>query len=147
MRQPLHEYVSECADLVKKISPSGKEEEDITVVAPGVEGGADVHGVEWFLGTYTQRFNRGHKQNAHLFRGATRRSLPKNAQPASCGRLAITCILIRCGAGRIGAEEKLEAYRSSSYVGYRQPKERPPWLRIERPFGEHSGHSSEPPGV
>jgi hypothetical protein len=37
----------------------------------------------------------------------------------------------------VSGKKKLESYRWSGYPAYRQPKLRPPWLRVDRLLGEH----------
>lgn len=94
-------------------------------------------GMKWFLGTYTQRFNRRHRLSGHLFQGRYKAQL---IDERSGDYLRAACDYVHLNpvrAGLVAPEEKLEAYRWSSYVGYRNPKERPPWLRIDRLFGEH----------
>ncbi|MDQ3199863.1 MAG: transposase [Verrucomicrobiota bacterium] len=94
-------------------------------------------GMKWFLGTYTQRFNRRHRLSGHLFQGRYKAQL---IDERSGDYLRAACDYVHLNpvrAGVVGPEEKLEIYRWSSYVAYRDPKERPSWLRIDRLFGEH----------
>ncbi len=94
-------------------------------------------GMQWFLGTYTLRFNRRHQQNGHLFQGRYKAQLiderSSNYLRAACDYVHLNPVR----AGLVQPKEKLEVYRWSSYDGYRHPKGRPPWLRIDRLFGEH----------
>ncbi|MBA3962044.1 MAG: transposase [Chthoniobacterales bacterium] len=94
-------------------------------------------GMQWFLGTYTQRFNRRHGLSGHLFQGRYKAQL---IDERSRSYLRAACDYVHLNparAGLIAPKEKLEAYRWSSYVAYRHLKERPPWLRIDRLFGAH----------
>ncbi len=94
-------------------------------------------GMKWFLGTYTQRFNRRHRLSGHLFQGRYKAQL---IDERSGSYLRAACDYVHLNpvrAGLVRPEEKLEEYPWSSYVGYRHPKARSPWLRIDRLFGEH----------
>ena len=94
-------------------------------------------GMQWLLGTYTQRCNRRHHRWGHLFGGRYK------AQPIdgrSSGYLRRACDYVHLNpvrAGLVVADEKLETFPWSSYPAYRHPKLRPPWLRVDRLMGEH----------
>jgi putative transposase len=53
-------------------------------------------GMKWFLGTYTQRFNRRHKHWGHLFGVDTKRNRSTGGATITCGGRATTCISIQC---------------------------------------------------
>ncbi len=102
-------------------------------------------GMKWFLGTFTQRFNRRHRLSGHLFQGRYKAQLIDERSPnylrAACDYVHLNPVR----AGLVGDEEKLESYPWSSYRGYRgHPQERPPWLRTDRLMGEH-GFSDDTP--
>jgi putative transposase len=94
-------------------------------------------GMKWFLGTYTQRFNRRHRHWGHLFGGRYKAQLIDGRKP---GYLRCACDYVHLNpvrAGIVSRNKKLESYRWSSYPAYRRPKLRPPWLRVDRLLGEH----------
>ncbi len=94
-------------------------------------------GMKWLLGTYTQRFNRRHRHWGHLFGGRYKAQLIDGRKP---GYLRCACDYVHLNpvrAGMVSRKKKLESYRWSGYPAYRQPKLRPPWLRVDRLLGEH----------
>jgi putative transposase len=95
-------------------------------------------GMKWFLGTYTQRFNRRHRKWGHLFGGRYKAQL---IDERSRGYLRAACDYVHLNPVRAGVVGKrggrMEKFRWSSYSAYRQPKLRPPWLRVDRLLGEH----------
>ena len=94
-------------------------------------------GMKWLLGTYTQRFNRRHRHWGHLFGGRYKAQL---IDGRSRGYLRAACDYVHLNPVRAGIGSrrgKLEKFRWSSYAAYRQPKLRPPWLRVDRLLGEH----------
>jgi REP element-mobilizing transposase RayT len=95
-----------------------------------------VVGMKWFLGTYTQRFNRKHGHGGHLFGGRYK------AQPVdgrSRGYLRCVCDYVHLNPvrARMVTQRELSSYPWSSYPGYLRPKMRPVWLRVDRLLGEH----------
>jgi putative transposase len=93
--------------------------------------------MKWLLGTYTQRFNRRHRHWGHLFGGRYKAQL---IDGRSRGYLRAACDYVHLNpvrAGIVSRQGKLEKFRWSSYAAYRQPKLRPPWLRVDRLLGEH----------
>jgi putative transposase len=94
-------------------------------------------GMQWLLGTYTQRFNRRHHRWGHLFGGRYK------AQPIdgrSRGYLRGACDYVHLNpvrAGIVAAHDNLAAFPWSSYPAYQRPKLRPQWLRVDRLMGEH----------
>ena len=96
-----------------------------------------VVGMQWLLGTYTQRFNRRHRLSGHLFQG---RYKAQAVDERSGEYLRAACDYVHLNPVRaelVGAEEKLETFAWSSYPAYRQLRLRPEWLRVDRLLGEH----------
>jgi len=95
-------------------------------------------GMKWLLGTYTGRFNRRHKLFGHLFSGRYK-SLVVDGR--GTGYLKTVCDYVHLNPVRaklIGPEQKLGAYRWSSYRAYLWPaRRRPKWLRVDRLLGEY----------
>ena len=97
-----------------------------------------VLGMKWFLGTYTGRFNRRHRQFGHLFSGRYKALLVDGDTP---GYLRTVCDYVHLNPSRaklIPGDEPLERYRWSSYPYYLKPaRQRPLWLAVERLLGEY----------
>ena len=94
-------------------------------------------GMKWFLGTYTQRFNRRHRQWGHLFGG---RYKAQSIDGRGSDYLRVACDYVHLNpvrAGLVGKKKKLESFPWSSYPAYRRPKGRPSWVRVDRLLGEH----------
>jgi REP element-mobilizing transposase RayT len=94
-------------------------------------------GMKWLLGTYTQRFNRRHGHWGHLFGGRYKAQLIDERSPAYLVRACNYVHLNPVRAGIVARDKKLESFAWSSYPGYRRPKLRPVWLRVDRLLGEH----------
>src|SRR5436305_1759006 len=95
-----------------------------------------VAGMKWFLGTYTSRFNRRHKEFGHLFSG---RYKAKFVDGSGNGYLKTVCDYFHLNptrAGLLGAGQPLTEFAWSSYRPYLKRSARPPWLRVDRLFGE-----------
>jgi REP element-mobilizing transposase RayT len=95
------------------------------------------NGMRWLLGTYTQAFNRRHRQWGHLFGGRYKAQL---IDERSAGYLAQACNYVHLNpkrAGLLAAGAALQSYPWSSYPGYLKPRMRPDWLRVDRLLGEH----------
>ena len=78
-----------------------------------------VAGMNWFMGTYTSRFNRRHKLFGHLFSGRYK-SLVVGGQG---GYLRTVCDYVHLNPVRarvLGPEAPLRSYRWSSYPQYLQ---------------------------
>ncbi|MDA1276339.1 MAG: transposase, partial [Verrucomicrobia bacterium] len=94
-------------------------------------------GMQWFLGTYTARFNRRHKLFGHLFSGRYKSLI---VDGSGDGYLKTVCDYVHLNPARarlIPIDGPLSAYRWSSYAEYlRPPKQRPEWLRMDRLLGE-----------
>jgi REP element-mobilizing transposase RayT len=94
-------------------------------------------GMGWLLGTYTQAFNRRHRQWGHLFGGRYKGQLIDDRSP---GYLRQACDYVHLNpkrAGLIAPERPLQSYAWSSYPAYLQPRLRSEWLRVDRLLGEH----------
>lgn len=94
-------------------------------------------GMQWFLATYTQRFNRRHQRWGHLFGGRYEAQLIDGRSPGYLRRACDYVHLNPVRAGMVEAEEKLERFPWSSYPAYLKPQLRPHWLRVDRLMGEH----------
>ena len=96
-----------------------------------------VAGMKWFLGTYTGRFNRRHKLFGHLFSGRYKALI---VDGSGTGYLRTVCDYVHLNPVRaklLRAEQKLSAYRWSSYREYlKKPAGRMSWLRTGRLLGE-----------
>lgn len=94
-------------------------------------------GMQWFLGTYTTRFNRRHKLFGHLFSGRYKSLI---VDGSGRGYLKSVCDYVHLNpvrANLLKPEQPLEAYRWSSWPEYlKRPGKRLAWLRVDRLFGE-----------
>ena len=94
-------------------------------------------GMRWLLGTYTQSFNRRHRQWGHLFGGRYKAQL---IDERSAEYLRCACDYVHLNprrAGLVAAGARLQTYPWSSYPAYLSPRLRPDWLRVDRLLGEH----------
>jgi REP element-mobilizing transposase RayT len=96
-----------------------------------------VAGMRWFLGTYTARFNRRHKQFGHLFSGRYKSLI---VDGSGSGYLRTVCDYVHLNPVRaklLRAEQKLRDFAWSSWPEYlKPPEQRPRWLRVDRLLGE-----------
>ncbi len=96
-----------------------------------------VTGMKWFLGVYTKRFNIRHKWCGHLFAGRYKALV---VEGGGDGYLRTVCDYVHLNpvrAGLLRPQEPLAKFVWSSYAQYvKAPKERWPWMRVERLFGE-----------
>jgi putative transposase len=96
-----------------------------------------VAGMKWFLGTYTARFNRRHKLSGHLFAGRYKALV---VDGSGNGYLKTVCDYVHLNPVRatlISLQQRLSAYRWSSYPEYlKKPARRVSWLRVDRLLGE-----------
>ncbi len=106
-----------------------------------------VAGMKWFLGTYTGRFNRKHKLFGHLFSGRYKSLV---VDGSGSGYLRTVCDYVHLNPARarlLKKEQKLRAYRWSSYGEYlKSPAGRMNWLRVDRVFGEMGIPKDSPAG-
>ncbi len=105
-----------------------------------------VEGVKWFLGTYTQRFNRRHQHWGHLFGGRYKAQLIDERSPGYLVTAANYVHLNPVRAGLLRETGPLHKYLWSSYPAYLQRRLRPDWLRLDRVFGEHGVQIDSPKG-
>jgi len=97
-----------------------------------------VTGMKWLQGTYTQRFNRRHRQCGHLLQGRYKAlAVEADAGPY----FSVVSVYIHLNPARAALLDphrgRLEDYVWSSYPGYLGPDRRPPWLCVERVLGAH----------
>jgi putative transposase len=94
-------------------------------------------GMKWFLGTYTARFNRRHRLCGHLFSGRYKSLLVDNS---GNGYFKTVCDYVHLNPVRahlLQPDQPLQAFTWSSYGEYvRPPRQRAPWLRVDRLLGE-----------
>jgi putative transposase len=97
-----------------------------------------VAGMKWFLGTYTSRFNRRHKQFGHLFSGRYKALV---VDGSGTGYLRTVCDYVHLNPARarlLTPEQPLAEYRWSTWPEYlKSPGKRPEWLRVDRLLGEY----------
>jgi len=94
-------------------------------------------GMQWFLGTYTARFNRRYRLFGHLFSGRYKSLI---VDGSGDGYLRTVCDYVHLNPARarlLNPEQALRQYRWSSYPQYLQPpRRRAAWLRVDRVLGE-----------
>lgn len=96
-----------------------------------------VAGMKWFLGTYTSRYNRRHKQFGHLFSGRYKALMVDGSGDGYLKTVGDYVHLNPARAKLLAPTEPLSAFEWSSYPQYLQaPSRRPPWLRVDRLLGE-----------
>src|SRR6266436_7273755 len=93
-----------------------------------------VEGMKWFLGTYTQRFNRRHQHWGHLFGGRYKAQLIDERSPGYLVTAANYVHLNPVRAGLLRETGPLHKYLWSSYPAYLQRRLRADWLRLDRVF-------------
>ena len=97
-----------------------------------------VEGMKWFMGTYTNRFNRRHQLSGHLFGGRYKAIV---VDGSGDGYLRTVCDYVHLNPSRanlIDARTSLAKFRWSSWPDYlKAPSKRPGWLRVDRLIGEH----------
>ena len=97
-----------------------------------------VAGMKWFLGTYTNRFNRRHRVFGHLFSGRYKSLV---VDGSGNGYLKTVCDYVHLNPARarlLTPEQPLREFAWSIWPWYLQPpKQRPPWLRVDRLLGEY----------
>lgn len=106
-----------------------------------------VAGLKWFLGTYTNRFNRRHKLFGHLFSGRYKSLL---VDGSGTGYLKTVCDYVHLNPARaklVGPRTALSKFLWSSWPEYlKAPSKRPAWLRVDRLLGEHGIPKDSPAG-
>lgn len=95
-------------------------------------------GMQWFLGSYTQQFNRRHRLSGHLFGGRYKAVLVDGRQGAYLRQVCDYVHLNPVRAKMIRDNAKVHSYAWSSCAHYLGAKrKRPVWLRTDRLLGEH----------
>lgn len=95
-------------------------------------------GMQWFLGSYTQQFNRRHGLSGHLFGGRYKALLVDGRQGAYLRAVCDYVHLNPVRAGMVGKAEAVSSFPWSSCPHYlRATQRRPAWLRTDRLLGEH----------
>jgi len=106
-----------------------------------------VAGMKWLLGVYTKRCNLRHKWCGHLFAGRYKALL---VEGGGRGYLRTVCDYVHLNPARarlLPTGAPLESFLWSSYGAYlRAPKQRPPWLRVDRLLGEKGIPKDSPAG-
>ena len=96
-----------------------------------------VAGMKWFLGTFTNRFNRRHKLFGHLFSGRYKSLV---VDGSGDGYLRTVCDYVHLNPVRaklLRGEQPLSDYPWSSYPEFlRTSANRPVCLRVDRLLGE-----------
>src|SRR6266516_3197535 len=96
-----------------------------------------VAGMQWFLSTYTARFNRRHKYFGHLFSGRYKSLI---VDGSGTGYSKTACDYVHLNPVRaklLKPGQRLGEYRWSSWPEYlKSGRKRWPWLRVERLLGE-----------
>lgn len=107
-----------------------------------------VAGMKWLLGTYTGRFNRRHKLFGHLFSGRYKAVV---VDGSGNGYFKTVCDYVHLNPSRaelLSADEPLRKYAWSSWPEYlKRPKQRWPWLRVDRLMGEYGLSADGPAAV
>jgi putative transposase len=103
-------------------------------------------GMKWFLGTYTQRFNRRHSHWGHLFGGRYKAQIIDERSPGYLLMASNYVHLNPMRAGLLRKTDSLQKYHWSSYPAYLRKSTRPLWLRIDRVLGEHGIAFDSPKG-
>ena len=95
-----------------------------------------VAGMKWFLGTYTQVYNRRHGLRGHLFQGRYK-ALPIQSGSGGYFEKVSTYIHLNPARGGLLNQDKpiLMKYKRSSYPSYLNPNIRSGWLKVDRVLG------------
>jgi len=95
-------------------------------------------GMQWFLGTYTSRFNRRHRLCGHLFSGRYKALVVDGSGDGYLRRVCDYVHLNPVRARLLAPEQPLRDYAWSSFPFYLlPPSRRTGWLRVDRLLGEH----------
>lgn len=97
-----------------------------------------VAGMKWLQGTYTQRFNRRHRESGHLFQGRYKALL---VDPEADTYFSTVSTYIHLNPARTTRfnpmQDRLGDYLWSSYPYYISSGERPAWLCTQRVLSSH----------
>jgi REP element-mobilizing transposase RayT len=95
-----------------------------------------VLGMKWFLGTYTQKFNRRHGLRGHAFQGRYKAVLIESDSGGYFETVSTYIHLNPARAKLLNSEgSDLSQHRWSSYVWYTGSVGRPAWLEVRRVLG------------
>lgn len=95
-------------------------------------------GMQWLLGSYTQKFNRRHRLSGHLFGGRYKALLVDGRRGAYLRQVCDYVHLNPVRAAILRTKDKVHSYRWSSCAHYlKNKRKRPGWLRTDRLLGEH----------
>ncbi len=100
-------------------------------------------GMQWFQGTFANRFNRFRDERGHLFQGRYKAILTEEGRP-----LGAVCDYIHLNPVRAGIVPvaRLQEYRHSSYWYLHQPAKRPAFLRPQSALAWAGGIPDTPWG-
>jgi hypothetical protein len=106
-----------------------------------------VAGMKWFLGTYTSRYNRRHREFGHLFSGRYKALI---VDGSGNGYLKTVCDYVHLNPARarlLKPGQSLQEFKWSSYPLFLAGQaRRPPWLRADRLLGEWRIPKDSPAG-
>ena len=106
-----------------------------------------VAGMKWFLGTYTSRYNRRHKEFGHLFSGRYKALIVEGSGNGYLKTVGDYVHLNPARAQLLRPEQPLSSFGWSSYPQYLVgPAQRPGWLRGDRLLGEWGIPKDSPAG-
>lgn len=96
-----------------------------------------VNGMQWFMSTYTARFNRRHQRSGQLFTGRYKSLV---IDGSGTGYLGTVCEYVHLNPARaklLTPKKRLSDYPWSSFGEYlKAPSRRWVWLRVDRVLGE-----------
>jgi putative transposase len=96
-----------------------------------------VAGMKWWLGTYTNRYNRRHRRPGHVFAGRYKALVVDGSGDGYLRTVAEYVHLNPVRAGLLQTQDPLRSYPWSSYPAYlERPARRPAWLRVDRVLGD-----------
>ena len=106
-----------------------------------------VAGMKWFLGTYTNRFNRRHKLFGHLFSGRYKSLVVDGSGSGYLKSVGDYVHLNPARAKLVAVDAPLRSFIWSSWPAYLlAPSKRPGWLRVDRLLGEWGIPKDSPAG-
>lgn len=95
-----------------------------------------VAGMKWFMGAYTQSFNRRHGLCGHAFQGRYKAVVVQKGKGEYFETVSTYIHLNPARAGLLRKESpELSEYRWSSYPAYVRKAARPEWLSVDRVLG------------
>lgn len=95
-----------------------------------------VQGMKWFLGTYTQKYNRRHGLKGHAFQGRYKAVLIESERGGYFETVSTYIHLNPARAGMLSTGvPDLSQYHWNSYNLYAGAGERPAWLEVRRVLG------------